>query len=172
MDSELVTEPPPWSPWRPQAPPPAASTVVGPRPSIVAAIKVFHTLAWASIEACVLYVLYTGLAGRTDKRVGFAGGVVLGEILIFVGNRFRCPLTALAERYGAKHGSVTDIYLPTWFAHNLPAIHTPLLVLMAYLHARNLRRQRGLSANVGLDSPRSGTARPVSHQPAAAGFRA
>ena len=45
--------------------------------------------------------------------------------------------------YGAEHGSVTDIYLPKWFVQNMPAIHAPLLVLMAYLHARNLiRRQR------------------------------
>jgi hypothetical protein len=51
-------------------------------------------------------------------------------------------LTDLAERYGAPSGSVTDIYLPRWFAHNMPAIHTPLLVLMTYLHARNLRRSR------------------------------
>jgi hypothetical protein len=37
--------------------------------------------------------------------------------------------------YGAEHGSLTDIYLPKWFAHNMPAIHAPLLVLIAYLHA-------------------------------------
>ena len=41
---------------------------------------------------------------------------------------------------GAERGSVTDIYLPKWLAHSITAIHTPLLVLMAYLHARNLRR--------------------------------
>lgn len=37
---------------------------------------------------------------------------------------------------------MTDIYLPKWFAHNMPAIHAPLLMLMAYLHARNLMRPR------------------------------
>lgn len=63
-----------------------------------------------------------------------------GETLVFAGNRCRCPLTQLAERYGADHGPVTDSYLPTWFAHNMPAIHAPLLVLMACLHARNLMR--------------------------------
>ena len=66
--------------------------------------------------------------------------MVAGESLVFVGNGFRCPLTGLAERYGATSGSVTDIYLPKWFARNLPAIHVPLLVLMVFLHARNLRR--------------------------------
>ena len=31
---------------------------------------------------------------------------------------------------------------PRWFAHNLPAIHVPLVLLAAYLHARNLRHPR------------------------------
>ncbi|RAX18229.1 hypothetical protein DC347_01785 [Pseudarthrobacter sp. AG30] len=109
-------------------------------PSAVAAIKAVHTLAWLSIELCVVYVLVTGLAGRTDKRVGMAAAVVAAETLVFAANGFHCPLTGLAKRYGAETGSVTDIYLPKWFAHNLPAIHTPLLVLMAYLHIRNIRR--------------------------------
>ena len=90
----------------------------------------------------MLYVLYAGFAGRTDKRVGIAGAVVVAESLVFAANGFRCPLTELAERYGAERGSVTDIYLPKSFAQNIPAIHAPLLVLMTYLHARNLRRSR------------------------------
>jgi hypothetical protein len=93
-----------------------------------------------------VYVLYAGFAGRTDKRVGIAGAIVVGESLVFAANGFRCPLTELAERYGAEHGSVTDIYLPKLFAHNIPAIHTPALVLMTYLHARNLRRSHHAQA--------------------------
>ena len=31
---------------------------------------------------------------------------------------------------------------PKWFAHNMSAIHPPLLVLVAYLHVRNQRCQR------------------------------
>lgn len=109
-----------------------------------------HTLAWASIESCVLYVLHAGFAGRTDKRVGIAGAVVVGESLVFAANGFRCPLTELAERYGAERGSVTDIYLPKRFAQNIPAIHAPLLVLMTYLHARNLRRSHHARAAGGV----------------------
>jgi len=105
------------------------------------AIKVVHTLAWLSIESCMMYVLYTGFMGRSDRRAGLAAGVVAGEVLIFVGNGFRCPLTEVAERMGAEHGSVTDIYLPEGFARNLPVIHVPLVALAAFLHGRNLRRQ-------------------------------
>jgi len=106
------------------------------------AITTAHTLAWLSIESCMAYVLYAGLARRSDSRAAIAAVVVAGESLIFVGNRCRCPLTQLAERLGAEQASVTDIYLPGWFARNLPAIHVPLIVLAASIHARNLRRRR------------------------------
>ncbi|HET6919360.1 MAG TPA: hypothetical protein VFI46_07830 [Jiangellaceae bacterium] len=68
-----------------------------------------HTLAWLSIESCVLYVLYAGFAGRTDKRVGIAGAIVVGETLVFAANGFRCPLTELAERRRERLG---DRHLP------------------------------------------------------------
>jgi Polyketide cyclase / dehydrase and lipid transport len=106
------------------------------------AVKAIHTLAWFSIEACMVYVLYAGFAGRSDRRAGMAAAVVGAECLIFAGNGFRCPLTAVAERLGAERGSVTDIYLPRWFAHNLPALHVPLIGLAGFLHARNLRTRR------------------------------
>ena len=80
----MARRPPPWSPWRPQ--PELAGTeltAATPRPAVVVAIKVFHTLAWLSIESCVVYVLYAGFAGRTDKRVGMAAAVVAGESLVF-----------------------------------------------------------------------------------------
>lgn len=118
------------------------STARGPD-AVLRAIKATHTLAWFSIEACMIYVLYAGFAGRSDRRAGIAAGVVAAEALIYAGSGFRCPLTQVAERLGAEHGSVTDIYLPQWFARNLPAIHVPLIGLAGYLHARNLRtRQR------------------------------
>jgi hypothetical protein len=105
-------------------------------------VKAIHTLAWFSIEACMVYVLYAGFARRSDRRAGIAAAVVAAESLIFAGNGFRCPLTQVAERLGAERGSVTDIYLPRWFARNLPAIHVPLIGLAGFLHARNLRARR------------------------------
>ncbi|MBG6191593.1 hypothetical protein IWX64_002558 [Arthrobacter sp. CAN_A212] len=119
------------------------------------AVKAFHTFAWFSIEACVVYVLYAGLAGKTDRRAGIAAVVVGGEILVFVGNGFRCPLTPLAQRLGDPTGSVTDIYLPRWFAHNLPALHVPLIALAVWAHLRNVRSpQRNPSALLRCRLPR------------------
>lgn len=128
---------PPWRPWRAE-PRPAASPRPGAR-EVLALIKTVHTLAWFSIEACMIYLLYAGFRKQSDGRAAIAGAVVGSESLIFAANGFRCPLTQLAGRFGAERGGVTDIFLPKWFAHNLPAIHTPLLALAVVLHLRNIR---------------------------------
>jgi hypothetical protein len=133
---------PPRSPWRGEtrrrsdAPPtPQAKTALS-------AIKALHTFAWVSIESCKLYVLYTEFRGRSDRHAALAGAVVTGECLIFAANGYRCPLTKWAESLGAHRGGVTDIYLPKWVAHNLPAIHVPMILLAVALHGRNLRHRR------------------------------
>ena len=110
--------------------------------AVLVAIKIIHTLAWFSIESCMAYLLYAGLARRSDRRAAVAAAVVTGESLIFVGNGLRCPMAQLAERVGAERGSITDIYLPDWFARNLPAIHVPLIAFAILLHARNIVRRR------------------------------
>ena len=108
----------------------------------VAVLKVIHTTAWFSIESCGAYLLYAGLAGRTDRRAAIAAGVVFGESALFAANRFRCPLTELTQSLGAESGSVTELYLPKWFANNLPTIHVPLLALVVFLHGRTVLRHR------------------------------
>jgi hypothetical protein len=107
----------------------------------LAAIRTVHTAVWMGIEVSMIYVVGAGLRGRTDRRVAMASAIVAGETVVFAANGFRCPLTSVAESLGAEDGSVTDIYLPQWFARNLPAIHVPLIALAVYLHARNLRRR-------------------------------
>jgi uncharacterized protein YndB with AHSA1/START domain len=107
-----------------------------PRRAVLAAFKLVHTLAWCSIESCMVYVLWAGFRRRSDRQAAVAGGVVATETLIFAANGFRCPLTQVAERVGAERGSVTDIYLPRWVARNLPTIHVPLILLAGYLRLR------------------------------------
>ncbi len=107
------------------------------------AVKAVHTFAWFTIEGAMVYVLYAGFRGRSDRKAALAAAVVGTETAIFAANGFHCPLTAVARNLGETDGSVTDIYLPKWFAHNLPAIHVPLIVLAVALHGRNLRRQAG-----------------------------
>jgi hypothetical protein len=106
---------------------------------LLRAVKSFHTFAWFTIEACMAYVLYTGIRDRADRKTGAAAVVVAGETLIFAANGFHCPLTAVAQDLGDGKGSVTDIYLPRWLARNLPGIHVPLILAAVLLHWRNWR---------------------------------
>jgi hypothetical protein len=115
-----------------------AKTVL--HPTAFRALKAVHTAIWLSVETCMIYVLYAGVAGRTDRRAATAGAVVMGESLVFLANGARCPLTELGVRLGGERASVTDLYLPKWLAHNLPAIHVPLVIAAVVLHGRNLRR--------------------------------
>jgi hypothetical protein len=117
---------------------------LGDGPSGLTVIKAVHTLAWFSIESSVIYLLYAGLKRKSDQRAAIAGAIVAAESLIFVANGFRCPLTKLAVNLGAERGGVTDIFLPRWFARNLPAIHVPLFVVAIFLHLRNVRADRRL----------------------------
>jgi hypothetical protein len=48
----------------------------------------------------------------------------------------------LAERLGAEHGSVADIYLPRWLEDHLPWITGPIFAAALLLHARNIARRR------------------------------
>ena len=84
---------------------------------------------------------------------------MFGESALFAAIRFRCPLTELAQSLGADSGSVTDLYLPKRFAHNLPVIHAPLLVFIVFLHDGTCF---GIERIVERNSPPSGVADPGS----------
>ena len=105
-------------------------------------IAAAHTLIWLSIEACVIYVLGAGLAGAATAALRSRARSLPPRPWFSRPTACRCPLTDLAESQGAARGSVTDIYLPAWFARNLPAIHVPIILLAVVLHRRNMRRRR------------------------------
>ncbi|MCB9453943.1 MAG: hypothetical protein H6672_21125 [Anaerolineaceae bacterium] len=94
-------------------------------------IKGFHTLVFLFMSACILYVLYAGLTRRYDIWLALAIGAVLLEVAVFVLNRLRCPLTALAQRYGDTTGNdfIADIFLPPWAARLIPPVCGGLFVV-------------------------------------------
>jgi hypothetical protein len=117
------------------------------------AVKAFHSLAFFVIQTAILYLLYSGLRGKTGRRAAAAAGIATAESLIYAANGFRCPLTGVAERLGAERGSVTDIFLPGWLARNVANIYTPLFVAGLLLHARNLVRRRRAAGRAPIGAP-------------------
>lgn len=106
------------------------------RPTMLAAVKTVHTVVWFTVEAAVGIVIYDGVIGHRGRRTTIAAAVVVTESVIYVANGARCPMTPLAESLGANQGSVTDIFLPRWFARSLPILHVPLVGAAMWLHLR------------------------------------
>ncbi|HEX6508364.1 MAG TPA: hypothetical protein VF221_12090 [Chloroflexota bacterium] len=108
----------------------------------IAVIKAVHSLIFLSMVACILYTVYSGLTGRFSRRTKVSIAAVIGEGLVFVMNDGRCPLTDLTEELGAEHGSVSDIFLPAWFAERIPVLFSPLFGIgLAAIGVRRARRQ-------------------------------
>jgi hypothetical protein len=101
-------------------------------------VKAVHSLAFFILQTAILYFLYKGLRGESDRPAAIAGVLVGGECAIYAGNGFRCPLTGVAESLGAEHGQVTDIFLPKWLADNIANIYGPLFAIALAVHARNI----------------------------------
>jgi hypothetical protein len=73
-----------------------------------------HAVLFLLLAAGGLYVLACGLTGRRGRILTLA---VVGcgvELAVLALNGWVCPLTRLAERYGARSGSVADLFLPAW----------------------------------------------------------
>jgi hypothetical protein len=108
------------------------------RPAAVAVIKTVHTLLFAAIAAAVVLIAWDGARGRPAHRTLLAVGIAVGESAVYVSNGQVCPLTPLARELGATRGSVSDIFLPAWFARRLPIIASSTLVIGLLLNLRAL----------------------------------
>lgn len=82
-------------------------------------IKLVHSIVFWVLSLCTLYALYSGIADRVTAWTWVAVVLLLLESIVLAASGFTCPLTILAERQGARRGSVTDIFLPKWFADRI-----------------------------------------------------
>ena len=103
---------------------------------MLVAIKTVHSAIFLLMLTAIGWLLGTGLVGRRDRSVAVAGALVAAESVVFVVNRGTCPLTPLAEQYGAQCGEVSDIFLPGAVARTIPIWATSAVVLAVALHLR------------------------------------
>lgn len=82
-------------------------------------IKLLHTLIFWVLSLCVGYALFSGVADRIGVWTWVAVGLILIEGVILVASGGTCPLTLMAERRGAQRGTVSDLFLPKWFADRI-----------------------------------------------------
>ncbi len=117
---------------------------------LLSLIRAVHSAILLVMLTAIGWLVVSGIAGRRDRLVGVAAGLVAVESFVFVANDRVCPLTPLAERHGARRGSVSDIWLPDVAARTLPVWSGALVLLAAGLHVRAWARGRGdASGRVG-----------------------
>ena len=113
-----------------------------PDPAALLAVRSVHSAVFLAELWAILWLVATGLCGRRDRSVAVAAALVAAESMVFLANRGSCPLTPLAERYGAEDGRVSDIFLPDALARTIPQWSIPLVGLGVALHVRAWRAAR------------------------------
>lgn len=115
--------------------------------------------------------VYAGVRRRSDRRAAVAGAVVTAQSALFALDGFRCPLADAAERLGAEHAAVADIYPSRWIEDHLPLITGPIFLGAALLHTRNILSRRHLPKAIPTISRPCRTSLSLTWSPAAQGPR-
>jgi len=94
--------------------------------SLVLFIKSLHIVFFFLLSGSILYVLFSGMFNRITSWTWNAIAVIVSEVLILTVFRGRCPLTILAERYGAENGRVSNYFMPRWLSDRILSIYLAL----------------------------------------------
>ena len=92
------------------------------------AIKLLHTAIWAFFAGCIVALPVAAWLGRF-RLAAILTGLILMECFVLAVNRWRCPLTDLAEKYTADRTPDFDIYLPLWLARHNKTVFGALFIL-------------------------------------------
>jgi len=99
-------------------------------------IKLFHSVIAFFMLGCLLYILYAGITTIFNWFLWIAVVTIFIEGIAILLNGWRCPLTTLAEKWGAEKSSVADLFMPGIMARNLfnwsPFIFSAELIFLGF----------------------------------------
>ncbi len=81
-------------------------------PRLLALVRGVHTTIYLVMVAAIFTLLYAGATGYQGLWLWVSLGLLALETIVFLGNGMKCPLTALAVRFGAEKGYAFDTFLP------------------------------------------------------------
>jgi hypothetical protein len=93
----------------------------------LALVRAVHTAIYVVMAGSVFAVFYAGLVGAHGRWLFVALALVAIEIVVFVGNGLKCPLTAIATKYGAAPGA--DTFLPERLTRYTLTFFGPLIAI-------------------------------------------
>lgn len=78
----------------------------------LAIVRGIHTAIYLVMAVSTFVLLYAGVTGAQGTWLWIALVLLAIEVIVFIGNGLRCPLTDLAVKYGAETGHIFDTFLP------------------------------------------------------------
>ena len=81
---------------------------------MLALIRSVHTVIYIILAASVCLLFFAAITAYSSPLVIATAIAVAIEVVVFTANGFKCPLTGLAQKYGAEEGKgyVFDTVLP------------------------------------------------------------
>jgi len=103
--------------------------------------KLLHTLIFFFASSCIVYIVYCGISGRSNRYLKLSLAIVFAIGIIYAINGFECPLATLVHRLAGRH-DVADIFFPDWFANKIMPVSAAVYVFGLALVARNQFRDK------------------------------
>jgi hypothetical protein len=95
----------------------------------LAAVRTVHTAIYLVMVASTFVVVYSAVSGARGAGLWVSLGLLTVESVVFVGNGLKCPLSAIAVRYGAGKGWLFDTFLPERITRHTFQVFAPLILL-------------------------------------------
>lgn len=92
-------------------------------------VRGVHTAIYLVMVSAIAILLYAGATGYSGVLLWVSLGLLVAESFVFVGNGMKCPLTAIAVRYGAETGHAFDTFLPERVTRNTFRFFGSLMVV-------------------------------------------
>lgn len=75
-------------------------------------MRAVHTVIYVVLTSAALLVLAAVITGARGPWLWIALGLVAIESAVLAANGFKCPLTAIAVKYGATNDGAYDTFFP------------------------------------------------------------
>lgn len=101
----------------------------------LALVRALHTAIYVVMASACLALLYAGVTGARGSWLWLSLALVGLECVIFIGSGMKCPLTAVAIKYGATPETGFDTFFPEPCTRHTLSVFGPMIVIALVLLA-------------------------------------
>lgn len=95
----------------------------------LALVRALHTAVYVVMAGSVFVLLYAGISGARGSWLWWALGLISIEIVVFVVNGMRCPMTAMVTRLDKAGSGISDTFFPERITRHTLRVFGPLIVI-------------------------------------------